>query len=98
MCISEVQLTVGLGDDNRPAPVGGEVHVVRIKYRYRLARTGGARIDRGEAVTQIVRHIQRTQIPGGSDVLRKRPDWELLGDLERSLRDDVTVFNLLLGT
>ena len=74
MRVAEVQVLAGLGHHDGVAPVGGEVHVVRIVHRDVPAgwpaRTG---VDRGEAVGQVVGHVQGAEVVGGHDVLRVEP-------------------------
>src|SRR5262249_29924114 len=48
--VAEVESVQPLGDDDRVAPVGGEVHVVGVGDRDRPARPAGARIDHRQAV------------------------------------------------
>ena len=76
--VSEVEPMQPFGDDDRVAAVGGEVHVVGVVDRDRCSRLARARIDRREAVAEVVRHVQRLQVPAGHDVLGERTDVEVL--------------------
>ena len=87
--VAEVQPVQPFGDDDRVAAVRREIHVVRIVDGDRASGLAIARIDRGERVAEIVRHVQRFQVPRGDDVLRQRTDRKMLDDPERSLVDHV---------
>src|SRR5262249_1752961 len=68
--VAEVQVLPGLGHHDGVAPVGGEVHVVRVVHRDVAAGgPAGPGIDRGQAVGQVVGHVQRAQVVAGHDVL-----------------------------
>ena len=67
-----------------------------VKYRLYGSSTGigrpgtaGARVDRCEAVAEVVVHVQRPQVVGRRHVLGQRPDRELRDDLQRPLADHV---------
>ena len=49
----------------------------------------GARVDRRQVLPEVVRDVERLQVPRGDDVLRQRADREVLDDLERALVDHV---------
>ena len=96
--VAEVELAVGLGDDDRPAPVGGEVQVVRVQRRDRLARAAGARVDRREAVAEVVG--RRTACAGpttGVTCWGSAPTGKCSIDLERPLGDHVDGVRLAVG-
>ena len=84
---AEVEARQALGDDDREAAVGREVQVVRVVHRDRVAGRAGARVDRRQAVAQVVQDVERLQVPRGRHVLRQRPDGEVPDDLERALVD-----------
>ena len=87
--IAEVEPVQRLGDDDREAPVGGEVHVVRVVDRDRGAGLARPRVDRSEAVPRVVRDVERLQVVGRDDVLRQAADREVRDDPERPRVDDV---------
>jgi hypothetical protein len=95
--LAEVELAMALGDDDRAAPVSGEVQVVGIEHPHGPPVAPGARIDRGEAVALVVGHPQRAQVPRRRHVLGQRPDSEVLDDLRRALVDDVHGVRLRVG-
>jgi len=78
-----------LGDDDRVAPVGGEVHVVRVVDRDVRAVFACARIDRRQAVAGVVRDVEHLQVPRRNDVLRQAADREVVDDPERARVDHV---------
>src|ERR1700733_10064119 len=72
--VAEVQVLAGLGYHAGVASVGGEVQVVRVVHRdVPASRTAGAGVDRGEAVAQVVGHVQGAHVVGRNDVLRIEP-------------------------
>ena len=79
--VAEVEPVQPLGDDDRVAAVGREVHVVRVVDRDRRAGLARARVDRREAVAGVVRDVERLQVPGRDDVLGQAADREVLDDL-----------------
>ena len=81
--VAEVEAVQPLGDDDRVATVGREVHVVGIVDRDRAAGLARARVDRRQAVAGVVRHVERPQVPRRDDVLRQPADVEVLDDLVR---------------
>ena len=90
MRIAEVESLPGLGDDDRVAPVGREVEVVGIgRPGSASARAARPRVDRREAVAEVVVDVQGAQVVRRRDVLRQRADAEVVDDLERALIDDV---------
>ena len=90
MCgVAEVEAREPLGDDDRVAAVRGEVHVVRVVDRDRAARAAGSRVDRSQAVADVVGDVERSQVPRRDDVLGQQPDREVLDDLERARVDHV---------
>ena len=88
---------MGLGDDDRAAPVGGEVQVVGVGDRDRAAVTAGARVDRGQAVAGVVGDPQRAQVPRRGHVLGQGADGEVVDDPGRALVDDVDGVGLRVG-
>ena len=70
--VAEVQPLQALGDDDREAAVGREVEVVGVLDRDRAPRLPGPRVDRREAVADVVVDVQRLQVPGRGDVLGQR--------------------------
>ena len=65
-----------------------------VKYMLYGSSTGiglpglaGARIDRRQAVADVVRHVERLQVPGRHDVLRQRADREVVDDPVRARID-----------
>ena len=78
--VAEVEPVQPLGDDDRVAAVGGEVHVVRVVDRDRRARPARARVDRRQAVAGVVGDVERLQIPRRHHVLWQRADGEVLDD------------------
>ena len=74
---------IALGDDDRVAAVGREVHVVRIVDRNRPCRLPRLRIDLGQRVAGVVRDVEVLQVVRGDDVLRQSSDREVVDDLVR---------------
>ena len=60
--VAEVESMQPLGDDDRVAAVEREVEVVRIVDGNRLAGRPGHRIDRRQAVPDVVVDVQRLQV------------------------------------
>ena len=87
--VAEIEALQPLGHDDRVPAIGGEVQVVRVLDRNRAPGTGGARVDRREAVAEVVVHVQRPQVVRRRDVLGKRADRELRDDFQRPLADHV---------
>ena len=74
MRVTEIEVLAGLGHHDGVAPVGCEVHVVRVVHRdVRPGGPPGHGVDRGEAVAQVVRHVQRAHVVGRHDVLGVEP-------------------------
>ena len=80
--VAEVEPRQALRDDDRVSAVRCEVHVVRVVDRDRLSRCSGPRIDRRDAVADVVEDVERLQIPRRRDVLGKPADRELAHDPE----------------
>jgi hypothetical protein len=60
MRIPEVQAPLSLGHHNRGPPIRGEVEVVGISHGdVRPRRLGGERVDRGQAVVEVVGDVER---------------------------------------
>ena len=87
--VAKVEPLQALSDDDREPAIRGEVQVVGILDRNRAARAPGPRVDRGQAVAEVVIDIQRLEVPGRGDVLGQRAGGELPDHLERPLADDV---------
>ncbi len=87
--IAEVEALEGLGDDDGVAAVGREVQVVGILDRDRPSGPPGPRVDRGEAVAEIVVDVQGAEVPGRRHVLGQLAGGEVLDDPERPLVDHV---------
>jgi hypothetical protein len=74
MRVTEVQVLTGFGHHDGVAPVGGEVHVVRVVYAdIRAGWPAGPGVDRGEAVGLVVGCVERAQVVRGYHVLRVEP-------------------------
>ena len=69
MRVSEVEPVQPLGDDDRVPAVWGEVHVVGVVDGDRSAGLAGPRVDRRQAVTDVVRDVEMAEVPGRHDVL-----------------------------
>ena len=95
--VTEVEPMEPFGDDDRIPPVRCEVHVVRVVDRNRRARLAGLRIDRRQAVAEIVRDVERLQVVRRCDVLRERTDGEVFDDLEGLRVDHVDGRALAVG-
>ena len=77
--VAEVEAVEALGDDDRVAAVGREVHVVRIVDRDRAPPGLPVRGSIGvRLLPDVVRDVERAQVPRGHDVLRQRADGEVL--------------------
>ena len=87
--VAEVQAPERFGDDDGVAPVGGEVQVVGVPDGDRSSRPSGARVDRGEAIADVVVDVERLEVIGRRDVLRHGAGREVLDHLHRALADDV---------
>ena len=87
--ISKVESMQALGHDDRVAPVGGEVHVVRVVDGDRPARLRSTRVDRRDAVALVVEDIEPLQVPRRGHMLRKSPDGEVADDSEGARVDHV---------
>ena len=77
-----------LGDGDRRAAVGPEVHVVRVDDRDAVTVRAGPRVDRRDRVPDVVGRVEHLHVVGGDDVLDLLARRELVDLLERGRVDD----------
>ena len=81
--VAEGERVPRLLDDDRAAAVRGEVHVVWVRDRdVGAGAAAGVRVDRGQAVADVVGRVERAQVPRGHDVLDDRSRAEVADDPE----------------